>query len=57
MVKNPAVNAGDARDAGSIPGLGRSPGTRERLPTPVFWPRELTGIVHGVTKIRMQLSD
>ena len=57
MVKNPAVNAGDARDAGSIPGLGRSPGTRERLPTPVFWPRELTGIVHGVAKIRMQLSD
>ena len=23
-VKNPPVNAGDARDAGSIPGLGRS---------------------------------
>ena len=26
MVKNPPVNAGDARDMGSIPGLGRSPG-------------------------------
>ena len=26
MVKNPPVNAGDARDAGSIPGLGRSLG-------------------------------
>ena len=26
MVKNPAANAGDIRDAGSIPGLGRSPG-------------------------------
>ena len=26
VVKNPPVNAGDARDAGSIPGLGRSPG-------------------------------
>ena len=25
-VKNPPANAGDARDAGSIPGLGRSPG-------------------------------
>ena len=24
MVKNPPANAGDARDAGSIPGLGRS---------------------------------
>ena len=26
MVKNPLANAGNARDAGSIPGLGRSPG-------------------------------
>ena len=25
---------------GSIPGLGRSPGEGERLPTPVFWPGE-----------------
>ena len=26
MVKNPPANAEDARDAGSIPGLGRCPG-------------------------------
>ena len=26
MVKHPPANAGDARDVGSIPGLGRSPG-------------------------------
>ena len=26
MVKNPPANAGDIRDTGSIPGLGRSPG-------------------------------
>ena len=26
IVKNPPANAGDIRDAGSIPGLGRSPG-------------------------------
>ena len=26
MVKNPPVNAGDIRDAGSIPRLGKSPG-------------------------------
>ena len=26
VVKNPPVNAGDIRDAGSIPGLGTSPG-------------------------------
>ena len=26
MVKNPPANAGDARDMGLVPGLGRSPG-------------------------------
>ena len=26
MVKNPPANAGDVRDVGSIPGLGRYPG-------------------------------
>ena len=26
VVKNPPANAGDARDSGSIPALGRSPG-------------------------------
>ena len=26
MVKNPPANAGDMRDVGLIPGLGRSPG-------------------------------
>ena len=26
VVKNPPANAGDIRDIGSIPGLGRSPG-------------------------------
>ena len=26
VVKNPLANAGDTRDMGSIPGLGRSPG-------------------------------
>ena len=26
MVKNPTANAGDIRDTGFIPGLGRSPG-------------------------------
>ena len=28
MVKNPAGNAGDTREAGLFPGLGRSPGGR-----------------------------
>ena len=26
VVKNPPANAGDIRDTGAIPGLGRSPG-------------------------------
>ena len=26
VLKNPSANAGDTRDVGSIPGLGRSPG-------------------------------
>ena len=26
MVKNPSADAGDVRDVGAIPGLGRSPG-------------------------------
>ena len=28
MVKNPPANAGNMRDVGSIPGLGKSPGGR-----------------------------
>ena len=32
VVKNPRARAGDVRDAGSIPGLGRSPGGRHGNP-------------------------
>ena len=32
VVKNPLANAGDTRDAGSIPGSGRSPGGRRGNP-------------------------
>ena len=35
MVKNPPASAGDARDAGAIPGSGRSPGEYV-APTPVL---------------------
>ena len=43
----PCVSAGKEStgtegDLGSVPGLGRSP--RERLPTPIFWPREFHGL-------------
>ena len=32
VAENPPANAGDARDAGSTPGLGRSPGGRNGNP-------------------------
>ena len=32
MVKNPPANAGNIRDVGSIPGLGKSPGGRRDNP-------------------------
>ena len=43
LVKNPPANAGDLKDAGSIPGLGRFPCTRAWQPTPVFLPGESHG--------------
>ena len=61
MVKSPPANAGDLRDVGSIPGLGRSPGVGQ--PTPVFMPGEyhgqksLVGYSPWVTKSRTRLSD
>ena len=36
VVKNPPANAGDARDVGSIPGLGRSPGEGNGNPLQYF---------------------
>ena len=48
MVKNPPANAGDVRDAGSIPELGRSAGEGKGG---VFWPENSVDcIVHGVAK-------
>ena len=54
VVKNLPANAGDVRDAGSIPGLGRSPGGGAWQPTPVFLPRGSS--VHGVAKSQTQLT-
>ena len=42
-IKNPPVNAGDARNAGLLPGSGRSLGGGNDNPTLVF----LTGESHG----------
>ena len=61
MVKNLPAKAGDIRDAGSIPGLGRSP--REGNGNPVFLPgeshgqRSLMGYSPLVSKSRTRLSD
>ena len=37
MVKNLPANAGDQRDTGSIPGLGRSPRGGHRNPQQYYW--------------------
>ena len=39
--KESACNVGDL---GSIPGLGKIPWRRERLPTPLFWSGEFLGL-------------
>ena len=62
MVKNLPANAGDMRDTGSIPGLGRSAGEEHGNPlqyscleNPIdrgaWW-----ATVHGVTKSRTRLN-
>ena len=58
VVKNPSVNAGDMRDAGSISGLGSSPGGGNGIPfqyscleNPMdrgtWW-----ATVHGIIRVR-----
>ena len=37
MVKNPAADAGDTGEAGSIPGSGRSPGRGNSNPLQYYW--------------------
>ena len=62
VVKNPPAVAGDIREAGSIPGLGKSPGGGHGIPlqysclkNPIdrgaWW-----ATVHGVTKNRTRLK-
>ena len=63
VVKNPSAKAGDARDAGSIPGSGRSPREGHDNPLPysclenpmdrgAWW-----ATVHRVAKSQARLSD
>ena len=61
VVKNPPASAGDVRDMGSVPGLGRSPGRGdgsalqysclENSMDRVWW-----ATVHGVAKGQTPLS-
>jgi len=63
VVKNLPSNAGDVRDMGSIPGLGRSPGGGNGNPLQYSclenpmdrgaW----QATVHGIAKSQTQLSD
>ena len=62
VVKNPPVNAGDARDAGWIPGSGRSPGDGNGNPLQYSYLENSMDrgawwvTVHGVTKSQTRLS-
>ena len=63
VVKNPVGNAGDLKDAGSILGLGRSPGVGNSNP-PQYSCLEnpmdrgvWQATVHGITKSRTWLND
>ena len=62
VVKNPPSNAGDARDTGSIHGLGRSPGVGNDNPLQYSYLEDpidrgvWQATVHGVSKSRTRLS-
>ena len=61
--KHLPASAGEVKDAGSIPGLGRSPGGGHGNPLSILaWriPMDRGGwraTVHGVTKSQFTLSD
>ena len=43
VVRNPPASWGDSRDAGSIPGSGRSPGVGDDNSAPMFLPGKFHG--------------
>ena len=64
MTKELPANAGDVRDSGLIPGLGRSPGEENGNPlqyscleNPMDRGGAWRATVHRVTKSRTRLSD
>ena len=57
-VKNPPANAGDAGDASSIPGIGRSPGEGKGYPLQYSGlENSMDCVVHGVTIHQTRLSS
>ena len=62
VVKNPLANAGDARDMGSIPESGRSPGGGHGNPLQRSWLKTTMdkgasqAVAHGVTKSQTGLK-
>ena len=62
VVKNPLANAGDIRDVGSIPGLGKYPGEGNGNPLQSSCLKNpmdrgaWQATVHRVTKSRIQLK-
>ena len=58
MVKNLSANAGNARDVGSIPGLGRSPGVGNANPFQFSWLEipwtEIPGVLQSMGSQRVR---
>ena len=58
MIKNlPAHAEGRYKRPGFDPWVGKIPWRRAWQPTPVFWSGEFHGLVHGVAKSQIQLSN
>ena len=63
MVKNSGANVEDIRDAGSVPGLGRSPGEGNGYPLQYSCLENSMdrgawqGTAHGLTKSQTRLRD
>ena len=51
-VRNPLANARDIRDAGSIPGSGRSPGKGKGYPLQDSWASLVAQLVKNVPAMR-----
>ena len=62
MIKNPPANAGTTRDAGWIPGLGRSPGGGNDSPLKyntgiIPWTEEPGGLQFMISQSQTWLSS